>query len=80
MKLVDEVAVRLPAWVRVVFALLAVPFAALSFWLAGMSGAGWVALAASSLSALTALVLLVTSATGRIPRWMWFVPWLIPPG
>ena len=79
MKLLDEVAVTLPRWVRALFAFLAVDFTILSFWFAGMAEGGWGTVAGSVFSAIVAILLLVASTTGRIPRWTWFIPW-IPSG
>ncbi len=72
MKLLEGTATDLPGWVRFVFALLALAFLALAWWLATGPQTGLVSGAAAALSAGAAL-LLVSAARGKIWRWQWLV-------
>ncbi len=79
MRILDDVAVELPMWVRLVFLVLAAGFGALTFWLAGLGDAGWLAIVGAVLSAALGLLLLVAAIRGRWERWMWLIP-LTPGG
>lgn len=71
MKILEDVAVELPPWMRAALAVFGVLFGALAWWLAGMVGrAGFLAGACAVLAGLLALLLLVSAVRGRIWKWM----------
>ena len=79
MKILDDTAVVLPLWVRVVFVGFAAAFAGLAVWLAGLREVGWGAAAGVVVSASLCLLLLVAAIRGRTWKWMWFIPWVPGP-
>lgn len=71
MRILEDVAVELPPWMRVALAVFGVVFGGLAWWLAVMIGeAGFLAGACAVLAGLLALILLVSALRGRIWKWM----------
>ena len=78
MRLLEETAVEIPRWARIMFVVLAAAFGGLAVWLVSMLDGSWLPAAAATASALLALLLLVTAIRGRLWRWMWLLPWVSP--
>lgn len=72
--MLEDTAVRLPNWTRLVFAVLAVLFFSLSWWLACMATV--VAVVGSVATAALGAVLVVSAIRGQMWRWLWIAAWV----